>query len=353
MEKYTYVDTKEKLIICCNELKNERILGVDLECENGLHHYGTFITLIQVSSRRKNYIIDVYRLKHINCFVDILEDRSIIKVFHDISFDFRILNDQFKCVPKNHFDTQLAAIFLGAEKTGLGNLLEEYFNLSKAKKFQKADWTKRPLSHGMLDYAIEDSCHLIELKEILEKKLKEKNLLKWFNQEIDYNENIDWVLERQTFNQLKGYKLLTDKQRAILKRLFDLRESVAMEVNRPVYFVINTRKLMEIVKKCPSLEKWKSMKGVHPVVRQKANKFFSEQEKGKKEEIKIEKKKIYRMTPEQKKTQERYLDLRNHLSKEYKIIPHLLLNKDQIKELALGNLNCIRPWQKELLKIND
>src|SRR3989338_3330585 len=148
MVDFELISNKERLHNICQELSNLTELAVDLECENNLHHYGAYITLIQLSSRQKNWIIDIlaFQKEGLASLFEIFKQPTIQKIFHDVSFDFRILYHQFGCQPKNIFDTQIAAFLLGKEQVGLGSLLAEAFSIHKASKFQRVDWTRRPLS---------------------------------------------------------------------------------------------------------------------------------------------------------------------------------------------------------------
>ena len=129
MVSFTYVDTYEGLTEAAAAWKQASELAVDLECENNLHHYGTYISLMQISTKNKNWVVDVLRLGDIKPLLEVLENPAILKIFHDVSFDFRILQDQLSCHPWTVFDTQIAALFLGKEHLGLGDLLKEYFNV--------------------------------------------------------------------------------------------------------------------------------------------------------------------------------------------------------------------------------
>src|SRR3989338_2410540 len=111
-------------------------IAIDLECENNLHHYGSYITLIQLSSRTKNWIIDAMAVHQMEPFIQMLENPSIQKFFHDVSFDLRIICHQWPCHPRNIFDTQIAALFLGKKEVGLGSLLESYFGVHKMDKLR-------------------------------------------------------------------------------------------------------------------------------------------------------------------------------------------------------------------------
>jgi len=144
----TYIDDKRSLEEASKEW-DIKTIGVDLECENNLHHYGAYISIIQLSDGKKQWIIDCLKIKDISPVLDMFTNKNIQKIFHDVSFDLRIIHHQYKCRPKNIFDTQIAAILLGKTDLGLGSLLHEYFKIKKEQKFQMADWTKRPIEMSM------------------------------------------------------------------------------------------------------------------------------------------------------------------------------------------------------------
>jgi len=220
MVKLNYLSTPEDLAVACKKLSRAKSLGIDLECENHLHRYGSYISLIQVSDETEDYIIDVLSLKEIGPLIDILRDSSIQKIFHDVGFDFRILIHQFGCHPKNVFDTQLAVQLLGSNDLGLASALENHFGIKKECKFQMADWTLRPLSEAMLEYASLDSRYLIRLRDKLAAELKKKGRLSWMEQECKNLETKEFEYKEGTYSDVKGYSAMTDKGRAILKRLF-------------------------------------------------------------------------------------------------------------------------------------
>ncbi|MBD3321970.1 MAG: hypothetical protein GF350_12810, partial [Chitinivibrionales bacterium] len=204
--RFDYITDNEELKKTYNHLNKRLIVGVDLECENNFHHYGTYISLIQISSEKKNFVIDVLALDNIGYLLNILKNPDIEKVFHGSDFDLRMLFTEYECKVKNFFDTQIAAQFLGMDQIGLGSLLERFLGIEKKDRFQKADWSKRPLTKQMLNYAAKDSMHLIKLSKILKKKLKRKNRLDWVYQESDFISENDLVLSQPGFSDLKGLR---------------------------------------------------------------------------------------------------------------------------------------------------
>lgn len=350
---FEYISTQERLKKACEALLEEEEFGIDIECENNLHHYGSFITLIQISGK-ENYIIDVLEFKHLDPLVEVLENPKVTKIFHDISYDLRMLQGQFNCRPKNIFDTEVAAQILGKENLGLKSLLEEYFEVKKISKFQKADWTKRPISQEMLSYAIKDSVYLMELKAKFMALAKKKKRVEWLVEEMAYLETLELNYEPPSFENMSKSKFITDNQRAVIKRLYDVREEMAKNLNRPVHFVISNKRLIEIAEKSPhKYNYWTSLKGVHPAIRANAKKFFEAEKKGCTEKITIKRPERIRNTPDQAKLIEMLEKQRLMVADKHKIAAHLIISKKQVREIAhQGHTEGLRNWQKKLLKID-
>jgi len=349
---FFYITRDEELKQAALEWNEEKVLGIDLECENNLHHYGVYISLVQISSKDKHWIVDILQIENHQPLIKMFHDTEIEKIFHDFSFDLRVIAHQWDCHPKNIFDTQLAALFLGKAELGLGSLLEEYFQIKKEGKFQKADWTERPISMEMLSYATKDAKYLIPLKDKLVEELRKKERLTWLKEELAYLEKKGFTYKQGDFLDLRGASILSGKERSILKCLFEIRESLAKKVDRPSYFVMNNRKLLSLAQDPPnSLESWKRIHGVHPIVKQDATEFFQAVKEASKVELKIPSPEHKKMTGLQKK-QVHELNLQAEaLAAKYQIKKHLLLSKDQIRDIVLtGSYGSLRDWQRKLLK---
>ena len=355
MEDFTYVDSHTALNAAWNEWEGADVLGIDTECENNLHYFGTFISIIQVSSKDHNWVVDVLKLQQIDPVLTMLEDPGIVKIFHDASFDLMILYHQFRCRPANIFDTQIASQFLGKKELGLGALLEEHFGASKESRFQMIDWTRRPLSKEMLSYAVGDTKYLIELREILSDELKKKNRMHWVEEEFRSVEEKGLVYEEKSFMEFPGNALFTDTQRSILKNLFELRKKMAKKADKPAYYIISTKRLTELVKSPPkSVEEWTKVGGVHPIVKNNARLFYDEVNEAMKCGIKRPEIHKIHYTPKQSEHLKKLSELREKTAAELDIPKHLLLSKEQMQEIALsGHLGCLRNWQKELFSGED
>lgn len=346
----TYIKTQEELQKACKVWEKAPEIGVDLECENNLHYYGTFISIIQVSTTKHHWIIDVLELKNIDPFINIINNPLIQKIFHDISFDFRILNFQFKTTPKNIFDTQLAALLIGITDIGLGSLLEKFFGIKKQQKFQMANWIKRPIPKDMLEYAAHDTIHLIHLRNILIKELKKKNRWTWAEEEFSLIDKKEFVHKDPEFLDMRGLRALTPTEIAIFKRLVNLREKMAVKANRPVHFIVSTARLKELTRNPPnSLADWKNLRGVHPIVKSRAYQFLTEVEKGMKEKIILPEKPRKRYTHKQRLHLKKLSEIRDKVAEDLHIQRHLIMNKNQMQKIVLTNsAEVLHKWQFKL-----
>ena len=349
MAEFTYINTEDALNKACGQWNNSPCVGVDLECENNLHNYGTFISIIQLSTKDQHWVIDVLGLKHIQPTLTLLENPSVQKIFHDISFDLRILHKQFNCRPRNIFDTQVAAHFVGETEVGLGSLLKRFFDVNKERRFQMADWTKRPLSEDMLEYAVKDTMYLIQLRDLLEARLREKNRMRWMVEEFRLIEEKKVTYTETTYRDFRGFKKLSGTEQNILKHLFTVRKDIAKRINKPPYYIIGIRRLTELVTNPPkTLNDWRCVRGVHPIVRNEAKLFFDAVEQGRRDEVPQINLKRKQHTPAQKKKFQELSDIRAAIAQEQDVPQHLILNKDQMRDIVeTGTLKSLRQWQRK------
>jgi ribonuclease D len=158
------------------KLQQEPAIGVDLEADS-MFHYQEKVCLLQISTPAQNIIIDPLSVQDLSPLAPVFADTRIRKVFHGADYDIRSLYRDFGIEVHSLFDTQVAARFLGVRETGLASLLKVRFDVLSDKKYQKKDWSQRPLPEAMLKYAVQDICYLLPLADMLERELIEKGLL--------------------------------------------------------------------------------------------------------------------------------------------------------------------------------
>ncbi len=349
---FILVDTNQKLAEQIALWKKESILAIDLECENNLHYYGSYISIIQISSKTQNWIVDVLSLQKQHCdftqLCDVLTDSAILKLFHDVDFDFRVLHSEFGIKPSPIFDSKVAAHLLGKTEVGLGSLLLEYFGITKQKKFQRADWTKRPIRKDMLSYAMIDTAYLISLYEKLVKELKDKDRYEWALEEFESFASKEFIQKIPHFKEMKGIYKLSPQQLGVFKELFELREHFAKKVNRPVHFILRNALLFELSQESPQKNFFESVRGVHPIVKKEAHAFEKAIQKGLENPIHLERPKRKSLNQEQKKSLDTFLQKRDTVAHKLEIQPSILATKDQLLHFVIGD-NTLKKWQKDVL----
>ena len=163
----------------CEVLSNEKILYMDTEFHRRKTYYA-ILSIVQVSTLNQKIIIDALSGINLSALKNILLNPLILKVFHSPDQDFEIFLKLFGTLPKNVFDTQIAANVCGMEEgMGYSKLCKTMLNIDIDKTLQKADWLERPLSQDLLEYAIRDTEFLIPLHRMLSETLTNRKL--WDN----------------------------------------------------------------------------------------------------------------------------------------------------------------------------
>ena len=248
------VNTPEKLIEAVKDISASTVISIDTE-SNSLFAYQEEVCLMQISTKEKDYLIDTLSLDDISVFDKIFRNPKIRKIFHAAEYDLICLYRDFGFEFCNLFDTMIAARILGIQAIGLGNLLKEYFNIKTNKKYQRANWGKRPLTQEMQNYAVLDTRYLYQLANIFEEKLIEKKLLALaeedFTREIEKIHHMDLSKSYKEVWRYSNAKDLTPEQLAILQALANERDLIAQMKNKPLFKVIEDKRLIEIAQLAP------------------------------------------------------------------------------------------------------
>ena len=246
-------------------LAEQTIIAIDLEADS-LHHYRDKVCLLQVSTPEETLLIDTLRCGHLDPLRSVLGNPSIRKLFHAADYDLRCLRRDFNLEVDGLFDTMISAQLLGEEKIGLADLLGKYFDVKLDKRFQRADWSQRPLSSEMLAYAAEDTNHLFRLAELLEARLRELGRWEWATEEFGYQEQVQFAVNGgPLFMKIKGAGRLERSQLGILEQLLLWRETEAERRDCPPFKVIGNRELLALAQTAPtSPQGLKQTEGLSP-----------------------------------------------------------------------------------------
>lgn len=234
-------------------LKGEPLLAVDTEAAS-FHRYSDRVYLLQVSSRGETAVVDPLAVESLAPLGEALADPEVEIVFHDADYDLRLLDREYGFRATTVFDTRIAAQLLNEPGVGLAALLEKYLAIRLDKRFQRADWSARPLSPEMLEYAASDTRHLPELRDILRAQLDARGRLGWAMEEFALLDDIRWgqANGEPGYLRIKGAKALKGRELAILREVYDWREGVAQRTDRATFRILNNEPMLAIARQPPA-----------------------------------------------------------------------------------------------------
>jgi ribonuclease D len=251
--RYHIINTNDALTDFIHVANSARIVAVDLEADS-MFHYQEKVCLIQMAANGHNVVIDPLEVRDLSPLRPLFADETVRKVFHGADYDVRSLYRDFDITINNLFDTQLASMYMGYKETGLESVVAHRYGVELNKKFQKKDWSQRPLPDEMIAYAASDVVFLISLAKALTEELQAKGRLAWVEEEcrllsrVRPPQNNDAPL----FLKVKGAGRLTPRQLAVLEALLQVRDTAARHKDRPLFKIISNAALIKIAVAAPA-----------------------------------------------------------------------------------------------------
>lgn len=245
---HRYVRSSLELSNLMRRVSREPLVAVDTEAAS-FHRFVDRIYLVQLSIRRETAIIDPLTVEDMSSLGAVLADPAVEVVFHDGDYDLRILDRDYGFHARHLFDTRIAAHLLGEPAVGLAALVEKHVGVTLDKKYQRADWSRRPLPPEMLEYAATDTRYLLELREKLRGLLEGRGRLSWAEEEFHRLEGVRWTPSEANGNaylRMKGARKLGRRGLAVLRELAPWREQIAAELDRATFRVLSNEALLAL-----------------------------------------------------------------------------------------------------------
>lgn len=248
-----YIDTPEGADAYLDSIAKNEVIALDTEGAS-FHRFIDRIYLLQLSTRDSTAVIDPLPLATPAGLGRLLESERTEVVFHDADYDLRLLRQDYGWQVRNIFDTRVAAQLLGIKSFGLAALLERSFGVKLDKKHQRADWSMRPLTAGMLEYAAQDTMYLLDLRDQLAGELRAKGRWSWAEEEFTRLEETRWDGDddANAFLRIKGARDLNRRELAVFRELVHWRNEVARRADRATFRVIGNEPLMDIARTRPT-----------------------------------------------------------------------------------------------------
>jgi ribonuclease D len=247
-----YLDKIPEVDRFLSEISDVKELALDTEGAS-FHRFLDRIYLLQISTREHSAIIDPLPIGSPDRLGQLLQSKAVEVVFHDADYDLRLLHQDYGWHVTNIFDTRIASQLLGIKSFGLAALLDQYFDVKLDKKHQRADWSMRPLTPDMLQYAAQDTRYLLQLKDQIKEQLEGRGRLHWAAEEFARLEGTRWEAEESVegFLRLKGARDLSRRELAVLREVANWRDTVAAQLDRATFRVMGNEALFEIARRAP------------------------------------------------------------------------------------------------------
>ncbi|MFM8504151.1 MAG: ribonuclease D [Acidimicrobiaceae bacterium] len=190
---------------------------------------------------------------------------EILAVFHAAQQDLEVLRHASLEAPKNIFDCQVAAGFVGFSTPSLATLVQAVKKTSLSKGDRLTDWLRRPLTDQQCAYAADDVVHLFDLHDELTRQLNDLGRVDWVNDACaelasrptgPHDPSDAWL-------KLKEARALKGPARGVAQALAKWREERAMRSDLPPRRVMSDMALIAIAQRIPKgVEDLANIRGV-------------------------------------------------------------------------------------------
>jgi ribonuclease D len=274
MELPRWIRTMDELQTLVRSLAGVSAIAVDTEADS-LHHYPGKLCLVQVADGAgRAHLVDPLALPTLVPLGPLFADPRIEKVLHAADNDLAYLKRLYGFTVASLFDTALAARLLGAKMLSLDGLVREYLGVEPVKSRQKDDWSRRPLTPEQEAYALDDVRHLLPLRARLHEELRAKGREAWVEEECAALAVLgvpEKAADPDAYLGLKGAKALDRRGWAVLRELYQARETMALTLDRPPFMIIGHETLVALAAARPhTVDEVLKVPGCSPRVAQRA-----------------------------------------------------------------------------------
>ncbi len=251
-----WIDTAEGVRVAAGLCAANGRVALDTEADS-MHSYFHKVCLIQVTADGRHMVIDPLALADgdLDPLWRVVADPALPVLMHGADYDFRVLDRDYGARIHGLQDTQIMALLLGEEKTGLAALLEKELGIHLDKRHQRADWGRRPLTRSQVAYAAADTAYLGALVELLRARLEELGRWSWAVEEFEHLEQVRFSppdADPLAFERIKGARALRGEARDRLFTLHGWREHMAQTLDVPPFKVLGNHQLMLLAEEPPA-----------------------------------------------------------------------------------------------------
>jgi ribonuclease D len=186
-----------------------------------------------------------------------LFDSDALAVLHAAQQDLDVLTHSVGAVPRQMYDTQIAAGFVGYGTPSLVSLLQGELRVTPAKGDRLTDWLRRPLTADQRTYAASDVAYLLQVHDRLVERLSELGRTTWAEEACAelLARPVSGAAPDDAWLRLKDVRTLRPRGRAIARSLAAWRERRAMDTDTPVRQVLPDLAVLGIAQRAPRTDR--------------------------------------------------------------------------------------------------
>nr|MEA2798876.1 ribonuclease [Phenylobacterium sp.] len=249
----TPITTTAELAVFCDKLKGQPFVAVDTEFMRETTYWPK-LCLIQAAAGSAEACIDpLAEGIDLEPFLEIMRDKSILKVFHAARQDVEIFNN-LQAMPVPLFDTQVAGMAAGfGEQIAYDALVRQMLRIELDKSSRFTDWARRPLSDNQLTYALADVTHLAALYPMLRERLEKEGRLGWVTDEMaNLTDPAVYDVEPENAWKRLRPRKHTAKYMAVYKAVAAWRERTAQTRDQPRGRILKDEAIDEVATQAPT-----------------------------------------------------------------------------------------------------
>lgn len=261
------IEKSETLAAFCERARQRPPLALDMEFERE-RTYRAVLQLIQLSTGDEEVLVDPLAIDDLEPLWQLIEDPEVEILFHAGGQDMEIYFDRAQRVPRNVFDTQIAAALVGlGEQPGYADLVRRVLRKRVKKGERTTDWGRRPLSDAQIQYALDDVRYLHPVREDLLARLSKMKREEWLAEELAfYSDESTYVRDYdRLWMRVSRHRGLDGRGLAILRELARWREETASRRDIPRNRVIQDDVIVDIARRQPkAAAELKALRRLHP-----------------------------------------------------------------------------------------
>jgi ribonuclease D len=245
---FVVADTPAAVERLAARLRSEPRVALDTEADS-LHAFRERVCVVQASVPGLDAVVDPLAVADLAPIAHALARDDVEVVLHGGDYDVSILTRDHAFEFRRVFDTMVAATLLGDERVGLSALVEGAFGVRLSKRFQKADWRRRPFGGEEIEYLRGDTRHLLALRDLLAGRLAANDLVEEADIEfrrLAARRGTARASDPEAWRAAKGADRLDERGRAVAAALWAWRDRRAEAADVPRFRVFPNETLVAL-----------------------------------------------------------------------------------------------------------